>query len=268
MRLGPTAAAILFGLVAGFQPAPARAVVSSQTTVSATVPALTGNLQLVGYAPVSSLVSFLSGTSLIGTTTADGQGLFDKTFTGLSAGPQTFSIYAVDTKGRTTLTISFTTSIINGLTLTLSGFLLPPTVATTRAAYPRPESAIAGGATRADATITAFFNSTPVSAQATADANGAWQVKLNQTLRLGRHTVAALVQDSAGTQSVTSQTVGFDVLLSADLNTDTRVGLIDFSILMFNYGRTDPPNLAADINDDTVIDLIDFSIMMFYWTGD
>jgi hypothetical protein len=46
------------------------------------------------------------------------------------------------------------------------------------------------------------------------------------------------------------------------------VSLTDFSMLMFNYGLSNPPNAAADINDNGgQVDLVDFSVMMFYWTG-
>jgi hypothetical protein len=50
----------------------------------------------------------------------------------------------------------------------------------------------------------------------------------------------------------------------ADLNCDGLVNLIDFSILLFHWGTSNP---IADINGDGTVDLIDFSIMLFNWTG-
>ncbi len=50
----------------------------------------------------------------------------------------------------------------------------------------------------------------------------------------------------------------------ADINCDGRVDLVDFSILMFNWGT--PKNPAADLNQDGSVDLVDFSIMMYWWT--
>ncbi len=51
----------------------------------------------------------------------------------------------------------------------------------------------------------------------------------------------------------------------ADLNGDVRVDLVDFSILLYNWGK--PKNLKADINNDGLVDLVDFSIMLYWWTG-
>lgn len=51
----------------------------------------------------------------------------------------------------------------------------------------------------------------------------------------------------------------------ADLNGDKKVDLIDFGILLFNWGV--PSNLKADINKDAAVDLVDFAIMLYWWTG-
>ena len=52
--------------------------------------------------------------------------------------------------------------------------------------------------------------------------------------------------------------------MSADLNRDGKVNLIDFSIMLFHWGNPDP---VADINEDGTVDLTDFSILLFNWTG-
>ena len=54
----------------------------------------------------------------------------------------------------------------------------------------------------------------------------------------------------------------------ADLNVDGIVNIIDFSILLFNWGRSGGGlSPTPDINYDGIVDLTDFSIMIFYWTG-
>ncbi len=50
-----------------------------------------------------------------------------------------------------------------------------------------------------------------------------------------------------------------------DFNEDYRVDLVDFSILVFNWGI--PKNPATDINRDKVVDLVDFSTLLYWWTG-
>ena len=50
-----------------------------------------------------------------------------------------------------------------------------------------------------------------------------------------------------------------------DLNNDSRVDLVDFSILLFNWGV--PKDSIADLNKDGKVDLVDFSILLYWWTG-
>ncbi len=242
--------------------------ISSEVTVSATIPFPTGNLRLTGYASPNALVTFLRQGIVTGTGSANSASFFDKTITGLDPGVQTFSIFASDSQGRTTLTLSFDVNIISGTTVTLSGFLLPPTISVGKTTLKRPDVQTADGAARQAATITAFFNSDPISKQVQTENDGSWQARVTETFHLGSHSSNALVQDTDGNQSILSQTRAFTVVLSADLNVDNLVNLIDFSILMFNYARQDFPNKAADINDNGAPpDLTDFSVMMFYWTG-
>jgi len=52
----------------------------------------------------------------------------------------------------------------------------------------------------------------------------------------------------------------------ADINEDGKVNLVDFSILLYWFGK--PLNdKGVDLNGDGEIDLSDFSILAFYWTG-
>ena len=51
-----------------------------------------------------------------------------------------------------------------------------------------------------------------------------------------------------------------------DVNADCKVNLVDFSIVAYWYGRTNPPK-TVDINGDGKINLVDFSIMAYNWTG-
>ncbi len=251
------------------------ASVTSEITVSADIPFPTGNLRLTGYASPNSLVTFLRSGVVAGTTLANSASFFDKTITGLDPGVQTFSIYGSDSQGRTTLTVSFETNIISGSTVTLSGFLLPPTISVSQTTLKRPEVQIADGYARNNSDVTAFFTNS-ITKQVDSNSDGSWAARVTDTFHLGAQSVNSLVQDADGGQSVVSQTRAFNVVLSADLNVDVSgtgkgdnlINLTDFSILMFNYGRSDYPNKAADINDNGAPpDLVDFSVMMYHWTG-
>lgn len=54
-----------------------------------------------------------------------------------------------------------------------------------------------------------------------------------------------------------------------DFNGDKKVDVFDFNLLMVNWGKTIPSNLASviDINNDHKIGAEDFSLLMVYWTG-
>lgn len=242
--------------------------ITSESTVSFSIPFPTGNLRLTGYAFPGALVTFLRQGVVAGTSTANSSSFFDKTITGLDLGVQTFSIYGSDSEGRSTLTLSFDANIISGSTITLSGFLLPPIIAVSKTTLKRPDVQTASGMARQSATVTAFFNSDPIAKQVTTSGSGSWEARVPESFHLGSHSTNALVQDADGNQSVLSQTRSFTVVLSADLNVDNLVNLTDFSILMFDYGQKNPVNKATDINDNGgAPDLVDFSVMLFYWTG-
>lgn len=53
--------------------------------------------------------------------------------------------------------------------------------------------------------------------------------------------------------------------LTGDANKDGKVDIIDFNLLMVNWGNN-PTNLAADLNGDGKVDIFDFNILMINWT--
>lgn len=249
-------------------PPPLRAV-TSETTFGAVLPTQLGGIRIVGEASPNALVTFLREGIVIGTQTADGASLFDKSFPAEEPGTYNYGVYAIDAAGRQTATLTFSATIQPAQTTIVSGLLLPPTLALGRSPIKRPQSQSTLGTARHDSTVTSFYTGSRYGdsfSRTTPTANdGSWGIDAGRTLHLGTYTVNALVQTNGGALSPLSSNLTFQVLLSADLNDDGRVSLFDFSTLMFYYGsNTDKP---ADINDDGRASLVDFSTMMFYWTG-
>lgn len=241
--------------------------ITEGVTLSFSIPFPTGDVRFTGDAFPNALVTILDGGSVAGTTTANATSFFDKTITGLLPGMHTFGIFAQANDGRKTLTLSFNINVLSGTTITVSGILLPPII-TVPTQEKRPVFFPESGLARHNSTVTTFINGpTTATDQANTNTAGAWAVQSDEILHLGNHTVSGLVNDGGGNQSVVTNPVNFEVLLSADLSIDNLVQLTDFSILMFNYGTSNPPNKAADINDNGPVDLVDFSVMMFFWTG-
>lgn len=49
-----------------------------------------------------------------------------------------------------------------------------------------------------------------------------------------------------------------------DANNDGSINILDFNILIINWGATTPGN-AADFNDDGIVDIFDFNLLMIHW---
>lgn len=225
-----------------------------------------GNIRVTGYAVPNNQMTFLLNGVVLGTVDTNSAGFFEKTFTDISPGLKTFSLYSRDSEGRTTLTISTEITVLSGATVTLSGFLLPPTVGF-KDKFPRPSLQMVKGFSATNNKVSIYVDNELIADRIGLDEAGKWERKLERIFSLGRHTIRVIAYDSNGNQSEFSQSLAFTVELSADLNTDQLINLVDFSILMFNYGAKSPSNKAADINDNGPVDLVDFSVMMFHWTG-
>lgn len=242
--------------------------ITEGVSLSFTVPSPNGNVRFTGDAFPNAFITILDGGAVVGTSVANATSFFDKTITGLSPTTHTFGIFGQSLDGRKTLTISFNINVIGGSTTTVGGILLPPIISVP-ATEKRPATLVQNGLARHNSTVTTFTNShNAINRQVTTNSSGEWAVHITDILHLGGHTASALVNDGSGNQSILTDAKSFEILLSADLNIDNLVSLTDFSILMFNYGTSNPPNLAADINDNGgTVDLVDFSVMMYYWTG-
>ncbi|MEK7086996.1 MAG: hypothetical protein AAB935_01920, partial [Patescibacteria group bacterium] len=118
-----------------------------------------------------------------------------------------------------------------------------------------------------------------------ADKNGVYLYNFDTTvIDYGQHNAKS--KASIGNQAVSSfsNVIGFKVGTKnvfaglpakcpqkADLNSDCKVNLIDFSIAAYWYKRplsaAFKPIEIERLNGDGKVDLVDFSIMAYYWTG-
>ena len=205
---------------------------------------------------------------------ADSKADFKTTLTTLTAGVYTFGLWAEDKQGRRSLTFSFTATVTAGLTTTISSIFLPPTIELDKTGVKKGETLNILGQSAPQSEITIKVNSAvEIIKKATTTDQGNWQNGFNTSpLEDGAHFVKAKAFVS-GLESSYSNTLTFYVgrevapgkVKTADLNGDGKVNLIDFSILLYNWGT--PRNTKADINDDGWVNLTDFSIMMYQWTG-
>jgi len=199
---------------------------------------------------------------------------------GYERGPQSFSIYAVDSKGRKTSTYTGTMYLIANTNNLVGPIYLSPTIsAVTTTVDPGTPVRVEGLATP-NLSVEIFMEkqggkgeSSIIRAIASTSPIGAWSAELPTTgLSNGTYQVKARTTVSSRDQSIYSpiayvgvgEAASPDFGLRADLNRDKKVNLVDFSILLFNWKTGDP---VADINQDGDVNLQDFSIMLFQWTG-
>lgn len=225
--------------------------------------------------PKAELTILKDGQVATGGILADAGGNFKVSLTTLTAGTYTFGIWTEDIQGRRSITFSFTATITQGMTTTIGNIFIPPTIELDKTGVKKGEILNILGQSTPQSTITITINS-PVEIiknTSTTD-DGNWNYPLNTSvLDDGVHYTKAKAVTDGGLESSYSKTVSFGVgegvapgkVKKANINGDNKVNLIDFSILLYNWGT--PKNKAADFNDDGWVNLTDFSIMMYQWTG-
>lgn len=231
---------------------------------------------LKGKAYPSAMITILKNGAVTAIFRAEASGLFEKELSGLAGGNYTFGIFAEDTELRKSVTLTFTVGIMEGMTTTISGIFLAPTISLTPTQVEKGNNVDILGQAFPQSQIAIFVGSPgEIVKSATSTSQGKWNYKLNTaSLEERQHEARAKSSYLDGDQSGFSQTLSFLVLKKgalvckgADLNFDKKVNIIDFSILLYFWGQKNPSNRCADINFDGIVDIIDFSIMMYWWTG-
>lgn len=218
-------------------------------------------------------VTVLQDGKVATTTIADSQANFKIEITNITAGIWTFGIWAEDKKGRKSTTFNFTTSVTSGTTTTISGIFLSPTIEIEKTILQRGETLNILGQTAPESEVSIFVGSPEIIKKTKAEKDGTWFYGFDTTpLEEGSHTTRVKAFSPEGLLSTFSHTLAFSVgkkveicPRKADINGDKKVNLVDFSILLYNWGI--PKNSAADLNCDGKVNFTDFSIMMYWWTG-
>jgi len=227
---------------------------------------------LQGKAYPNASLTILKDGQVIVVTKADSSADFKITLTTLTAGTYTFGIWAEDKEGIKSITFSFTVTVKTGTVTTISGIFIPPTISLSKESVKRGEILDIYGQTAPESSIDIYIYSEELIKKTEADKSGIWTYLLETiTLAEGSHITKAK-STLTGLMSTFSQIVSFNIgqtiaglIKKADVNRDNRVNLVDFSILLFNWGQ--PTNLATDYNSDGRVNIVDFSIMLYWWTG-
>lgn len=244
-------------------------------------------------------INILKDGQFLTSLKADSKADFRTEIKDLNSGTYTFGFWTEDKNGLKSSTFTITFYVVPGVTTTVSGILLPPTVKISKSTLLKGEGLEISGQAIPDGKITIFiYQIKPFLKEifqdvAITDFQGNWFYLFDtKNLKEGIYEIKVRTSSREGLLSIFSKALSFEITLvkplvppipptppippkppvppvpgicpSADLNKDGRVNFIDFSIILYLWGKASD---CADQNADGKIDLIDFSVMMYYWTG-
>lgn len=230
---------------------------------------------LRGVAYPGATVTILRDGTNVGFVTADSvNGAWTMTMPGLTPGGlYTFVFQATDSASRRSATTTRTVNLpTNASVYEIENLLTPPTIVASATAVKPGESITFNGFAPPGTSLTAELgNLTRTLAIA---ANGLWETVRNTAGLSGSFTARARVGFGAETSSwstpisfsVSGTPVAPPTTKSADLSGDRRVGLTDFSRLVAQWNKPNPP-ANVDLNGDGKVNLRDLSILLSKWTG-
>lgn len=240
-----------------------------------------GQVILHGTAYPGSTVTLVRDGQFLAQASAGGNAQFEFNLSAVTPGTYTYGIWSEDNRGIRSVTHTFTVSIAPGVGTIISGILIPPTIDIDKTEVQRGEVLTILGQASPSAEVSILIHSAKeIVKSVTASKEGIWHYPFN-TLEIdyGDHDVVAREKTTSQISEL-SQPVNFIVSdktvlkvakntqVSADLNDDKRVNIIDFSIIAYWYKRTlTSAGQNADLNHDGKVDLKDFSILAYYWTG-
>jgi len=234
--------------------------------------------------PLSKVIILKDG-QLAATTIAGPDANFNVSLSDLSGGDYTFSVLGEDTDGRRSTLFTFSVFITKGVTTSISGIFIAPTISVDKNEVKQGDNISIFGQSIPDSDITIAVNSeNKFLLKTKTDKDGVYLYDFDTSpLENGDHftkSKAALGSQISAFSKTISFLVGAKNIIAgalakcpvkADLNNDCRVNLIDFSIAAYWYKQIISAEFAAKeterLNNDGKIDLTDFSIMAYYWTG-
>ncbi len=235
------------------------------------------SITISGLTSPHSTVTVLKDGVTSGTTPADVDGIFSYTVTQLERGAYTILAYSTDTAGRKSATYSSTLSVTQGTNNAITNVVLPPTLEIVTKNVGLNDTVQVAGQTTPTTLVEMLV--TPQGSDtgskkftASSTVSGPWEISFSSgDFSAGTYEVKAraVINKNESSDYSGVQFLGIGQSASApsgscDLNGDSKINLVDFSILLTHWNTTD---VTGDCNSDGHVNLADFSIMLYNWTG-
>lgn len=238
-----------------------------------------------GFAYPGSVVSVLKNGTIVAESPANPDGSFEIILRNLSQGTYSFGVRAEDPERLKSKLLLFTIYVTSGVSTVVNGIFVPPTITSDKIEVKKNEPIIFTGRSIPDGEIRLSFSSpfdSETLRKTKADSTGYWTYTLDsKDLKFGDYEIKARsvtetdlslysdalsfrVGNTSRLRAKVSELAGFRQ--KCDLNADSRVNILDFSIMAFWYKRLGFP-IKVDLNTDGKINLTDLSILAYCWTG-
>jgi|GEM_PF-4567925 len=234
-----------------------------------------------GIAAPQASVSLLQDGTVVDSVTADVQGNFSLSAKNLDPGNYQFSIYFVDRHGLRSQPHSFSAVLSPGELLDQNNIFLPPSVLTDFSAVKKGSNLNVSGSSAPNSDLKIAISPSGQSLDSKTSSEGFYSAIVNTSFfdkGSFQLSVQAFLQGMLSDQSAPTQfTVGdIDLALPqqqqptsasgpADINGDSKVNIVDLSILLFYFGKSAPKQL--DFDHSGIVGLVDLSILLYHWTG-
>jgi len=240
-------------------------------------PPIQTKIILQGKAYPYASISILKDGNIIASSRADSLAAFRIEINNLTGGTYTFGLWAEDKTGRKSITFSLTVTVPFGMIVVIGDILIPPTIEIEENQLEKGELLHVSGQTVPQGEISLYIKSLDtqktIVEKAKANQSGDYTFSFNTfLLEEDSYSIKASALSPEGLVSSFSHSLKFvigeaivtELCSRADFNNDGKTNLVDFSILLYWWGKYDA---CVDQNKDRIVDLIDFSILMYWWTG-
>jgi hypothetical protein len=226
-------------------------------------------------------LTLLKDGAVYTTLVANSDGQFNLTVNGLNFGNYQFSLYAQDRNGLDSSSYTVNVPISEIKSYVFNDILVPPTIKSDNLVIALGQSFNVTGYAAANSKILVEVPGVKTLATGMTDSSGYYSIPVLADMSAGLYQIRTRVELN-GVQSLYSKPVQVlyykgvpgeplppppsQLASCADYNKDYRINLIDFSILLFWFGKDNPPK-DIDCNGDHTINIKDFSILMYFWTS-
>lgn len=255
-------------------PIPTVGSIPSSGGVLGSTPASTATrVVLRGKAYPSVQVNILVDGEVLDKVLTDINGDFFYSTQAVTPGTATFGFWANDKDNIRSITQTVVFDVVQSAVSTVANILIPPTISLSGTKVPPGQPITIKGSSVPGKTVnTLISDEVPVNLNAEVLGDGGWTMQLDtNSLVAGFHSVKARVSISEAEKSGYGRAINFyvgtedvDAPGDTDINIDGKVNLVDFSIFLTGWGKTDQ---RFDFNNDQKVNLADFSILLFNWTG-